>query len=272
MKPATMNHNELMGAALLGASAAEVLRELVEVADDAIFVCDRDWRVLSWGPGAVRLFGRAPGEALAKPLAGMVTPGSAPKLRSALEQVEGGAEVRQLQLEALRADGLVVPVSLSMRGVFGSAGERTGAVVVVRDTTEQVLAQAALAEAQARSERSEALSGVGSWMWDVASGAVQWSAEFYKLHGVDPLSFGGTFDAYLEVVAEEDRDRLERALRASVATCTALEERYRVRLTEGRLVIVRVRAEPAFGPDGSVAGLRGVGQIVPEGEPALAAS
>lgn len=198
-------------------------------------------------------------------MSGLVAFASQARLGGALEQVEGGAEVRHLDLEVQLGDGSAVPASVSLRGMYGPFGELAGAVVVARDATEQVLAQAALAEAQVRFERSEALSGVGSWLWDVSSGAVQWSAEFHRLHGVDPLCFGGTLDAYLslEVVADEDRPRFLNALRASVSTGTAFEERYRVRSRGGSSFLVRARAEPAFGPDGSVVGLRGVGQRVP---------
>jgi PAS domain S-box-containing protein len=245
----------------------DVLRELVEVADDAIFVCDEAWRVASWGPGAARLFGRSAGVALGQAVEVLFAAESRPRLRRALQQVEGGAEVRHLDVEADREDGPPVPASLSLRAVHGARGARAGAVLVVRDSTEQVLAQAALAEAQARSEESEALSGVGSWLWDVTSGTVQWSAEFHRIHGLDPLIFGGTLEAYLDVVAAEDRARLEGALRASAATGIALEERYRVRLPDGGSAWVRVRAQPAFGPDGCVVGLRGVGQAVRAGEP-----
>ena len=72
-----------------------------------------------------------------------------------------------------------------------------GWVVVARDVTEQHLAQATLAEIDARLEEAEALSHVGSWLWDLRTGAVQWSAEFHRIHGVDPLDFAGTFDAYM---------------------------------------------------------------------------
>jgi PAS domain S-box-containing protein len=258
----TSRHNGLVVEAPTGVPAEHVLAALVEMADDAILVCDRHWRVASWGPGATRLFGRSAGEAVGQPVAALLSVAPEARWSRALEQVEGGAELRHLEVEAKRGDGTTAPVSISLRALHGTFGERAGAVVVVRDDTERVLAQAALAEAQARFERSEALSGVGSWFWDVASGAVQWSAEFHRVHGVDPLSFGGTLDAYLRLVAEEDRARLESALRASAATGAAFEERYRVGLARGGSALVRVRGEPAFGPNGSVVGLRGVGQRV----------
>ena len=74
-------------------------------------------------------------------------------------------------------------------------------MVVARDVTEQHLAQATLAEIDARLEEAEALSHVGSWLWDLRTGAVQWSTEFHRIHGIDPLDFAGTFESYMERIS-----------------------------------------------------------------------
>lgn len=68
-------------------------------------------------------------------------------------------------------------------------------VAVVRDITEQRLARAILAEVEFRLREGEALSHIGSWLWDLRTGAVQWSTEFHRIHGVDPFDFDGTFDS-----------------------------------------------------------------------------
>jgi PAS domain-containing protein len=87
-----------------------------------------------------------------------------------------------------------------------------GAVVIARDVTEQHLAQATLAEIDARMEEGEALAHIGSWLWDLRTGAVQWSAEFHRIHGVDPLDFDGTFESHLGLIHPEDRDRVRAAM------------------------------------------------------------
>ena len=98
------------------------------------------------------------------------------------------------------------PVSLSLCSVLDKRGSNVGAVVIVRDVTEQHLAQATLAEVDARMVEGETLAHIGSWLWDLRTGAVQWSAEFHRIHGVDPLDFDGTFESYLALVHPDDRD------------------------------------------------------------------
>ena len=83
-----------------------------------------------------------------------------------------------------------------------------GAVSVAHDLTEQRLAQASLAEVEARRREGEAQAHVGRWLWDIGTGAVQWSDELHRIHGVDPLEFAGTLDAHLACVHDDDRARV----------------------------------------------------------------
>ena len=52
--------------------------------------------------------------------------------------------------------------------------------------TERVKAEHALRAANTLLERTEAIAHVGSWRLDVSSGSVSWSAEMYRIFGLDP--------------------------------------------------------------------------------------
>jgi hypothetical protein len=45
---------------------------------------------------------------------------------------------------------------------------------------------------------------VGLWTWDYTTGAVDWSPEQYRLHGVDPAAIP-CWDAWTEAIVPEDR-------------------------------------------------------------------
>jgi PAS domain S-box-containing protein len=139
-----------------------------------------------------------------------------------------------------------------------------GFVGVARDLTEQRLAQAALAETAALLRDAEALAHAGRWLWDIASGAVQWSEEMHRIHGVDPVSFDGTLDAHLACVQGDDRAALRAALVASVESGRPLDVEYRIRRADGIERSIYARAEPTFGSAGAVVGLRGFAQDVTE--------
>jgi PAS domain S-box-containing protein len=172
-----------------------------------------------------------------------------------------GERIVHFESEVVRADGMPVPVSLSLCPV-DDYGAGPAGVILARDVTEQRLAQAALAEVEVRLQEGEALAHIGSWLWDLRTGVVQWSTEFHRIHGMDPLDFGGTLQSYLDVVHPEDREPLRAGLEGSAVSGRSWEEDYRVVLPDDQVRVVRVRAQPTIGSAGAVVGLRGVGQDV----------
>ncbi len=247
----------------------DVVGAIIDTCDDAILVCDRDGRTTTWSATAERLFGCPASYALGQSLPLLFANHVRRDLDALMSRAMSGDRILHFESEVLRTDGMPVPVSLSLCPVAGTSGATAGVVVVVRDVTEQRLAQATLAEVEVRQREGEALAHIGSWLWDVRTGVVQWSIEFHRIHGVDPLEFGGTLEAYLDLVHPEDRARLHAAMEASAKSRRPLEEEYRVAPGQpvddlGRVV---VRAQPTVGSAGTVIGLRGIGQRITRDRP-----
>ena len=68
------------------------------------------------------------------------------------------------------------------------------------------------AESERRLSLAQSFSQVGTWEWDIATGALTWTEDVYRLFGVEsgtPM----TFEAFLELIHAEDRRVVRRALR-----------------------------------------------------------
>lgn len=243
---------------------------MIETSDDAVFTCDRAGTVSTWSAAAERLFGCPAGDVVEGPLDVRFPEHLRAEVRSVLRRTFAGERVKHFETEVVRADGMPVPVWLSLCPVLDAGGTAVTAVVVARDVTEQHLTQATLAEVEYRLEEGEALAHLGRWLWDLRTGAVQWSAEFHRIHGVDPLDFEGTFDAHLRRIHDDDRERVAAAMKRSVASGRPLKDEYRIVRPDGGIRAVHVRAEPTIGSAGSAVGLRGIGQDVTDraGSPA----
>ncbi len=241
---------------------ASVLDAVLETSNDAVFVQRADATITSWNPAAERLFGCAAGAVLGRSCIDLFSA----HLRADVEQLFAAAlagdRIAHYESEVVRDDGMPVPISLSLTPVSDGSGGAAALVLIARDITEQRLAQASLAEIDARVRESEALAHVGSWLWDLRTGAVQWSHEFHRIHGIDPLDFGGTLDAHVEAIHADDRSRVRTKMEAAVALSRAFEDEYRVVRPDREVRDVYVRAHPAAGSAGSVVGLRGIGQDV----------
>ena len=239
-----------------------VLAAILDTSDDAIFGQDAAGLVTSWNRAAERCFGHREAEIVGRPAVDLFPDHLRAELRVVFATVLAGDRVNHLESEILRTDGMPLPISLSICPVHETGGDAAGSVVVARDITEQRLAQATLAEVEARVQESEALAHVGSWLWDLRTGTVQWSDEFHRIHGVDPLDFEGTLDAHLAAVHADDRDRVRAGMDESVASGRPFDAEYRVVRPTGEVRRVRARAQPQVGSAGAAVGLRGIGQDI----------
>jgi PAS domain S-box-containing protein len=245
-----------------GITAAALLSAVVEMSDDAIFTCDAKGKVTRWSATAERLFGRPAQEVLESPFDALFPAHLGEEVRGVVAAVLEGDRVRHFETEVQRPDGMPLPISLSLCPVLDEAKNPLGTVVIARDVTEQHLAQAALAEIDARIEEGEALAHIGSWLWDLRTGTVQWSTEFHRIHGMDPLDFDGTFESHLGRIHPADREMVRAAMVRSIESVKPFNCEYRVVCPGQEVRLIQVRAQPTLGSTGKAVGLRGIGQNV----------
>ncbi len=247
-------------------TAEALFRAIIDTSDDAIFTTDATGRITGWSATAERLFGCPAAGAVDHPMELLFAPHLRPDARALMARVCAGERVTHFESEFLRPDGMPVPISLSLCPVGAEPPEEVpvGALVVARDVTEQRLAQATLAEVEVRLEEGEALAHVGSWLWDIRTGTVQWSTEFHRIHAVDPSEFDGTFESHLATLHPDDREWVREQLERSVTSGRPFDAGYRIVRPDGEVRVMRARAQPTVGSAGTVVGLRGIGQDVTE--------
>jgi PAS domain S-box-containing protein len=243
-------------------TTSDMLAAVVEMSDDAIFSFDSAGRVATWCPTAERLFGCSAHQVLDRTLDVLFPQHLAAEVQAVVVTVLAGNRIKHFETEVVRPDGMPLPVSLSLCPILDEHKTTIGSVVIARDVTEQRLAQATLAEVDARMQAGEAMAHIGSWMWDVRTGAVQWSKEFHRIHGVDLLDFDGTFEGYLALIHPEDRPDVRNSMTASIQSGHPYQDEYRVERPAGEVRYVQVRAQPSFGSDGTGVGLRGIGRAI----------
>jgi PAS domain S-box-containing protein len=150
-------HGELRGFSYItqdmsvSRQAEEELRRLsaiVEHSADAIISTTPDKRIVtSWNKGAERLFGYTAREMIGRPASVLVPPEEAQAQEEMLRQVREGGRVEHYETQALRKDGSLVDLSLSMSPVKYMTGELIGISSIARDISERKRAQSLLEEA-----------------------------------------------------------------------------------------------------------------------------
>ena len=149
--------------------------------------------------------------------------------------------------------------------------QRTAQLVEANDQLGREIAERRDAETKLRRSEGELaeaqdLARLGRWEWDLGSGAVTWSDDLYRIHGYEPGAFPMTFDKAVELVPDEDRQRIERNLAAALA----MRQRelpdieYRIVRADGELRALLGRARLFFDDAGSPVRMVGVVQDVTE--------
>lgn len=140
---------------------------------------------------------------------------------------------------------------------------------MVVDELERTATDRGLEEHRRLLEMSAAVSGVGHWRLDVATGRVFWSDEIYRIHGLDPATFDPMLDDAVSFYHAEDRPILQAHIAHAVATGEGYEIQLRVRRTDDAIRNVAARASCEFDADGKVCAMFGVFQDVTEQVKAL---
>ncbi len=237
------------------------LRAIGEVSSDGLIELDDAGSVLAANRVARRLFGVA------------LAPLPSRRLDHAFADRSGWIEILTRALRGEHVQGyraeLVpgarprVPVQLALVPLREAPDRALHTVlVVVRDLSEQLASQQALADSEQRIRRAESLARTGSFVVDAAQRSVQWSHGVFDIFRTDPGRFDSTLDGHLALVHEDDREQVAGMLAQALAGQTPTGVDHRIITPQGEQRWVFVAVEPRFDADGAVLGLSGACQDI----------
>jgi PAS domain S-box-containing protein len=212
-------------------------RRLIDSAHDAFVSIDDEGRINGWNAAAETMFGWTAADARGRSLADTVIP---ERYRAGhlagVERYRRTGEARvlneRIEITALRRDGTEFPVELAIWPVCSNGRMTFCAFVSDITPRRDMLAELRHADEQMRSSEqrlvaAQEMTGVGSWEWDIDSGAVTWSEQLYRNFGVDPESFEPSFDAYISLCHPDDRQFLLETVTRLLNECGTFEIEHR---------------------------------------------
>jgi diguanylate cyclase (GGDEF)-like protein/PAS domain S-box-containing protein len=115
--------------------AVSDLAAIVQSSDDAIVSLSPEGLIESWNPGAERLYGYTPAEAIGRPISIVEPRGRPGETPAVLALVRRGQAVEGLETLRVRRDGSEVHVSVSVSPIVDAGGEVIGVAEIGRDIT-----------------------------------------------------------------------------------------------------------------------------------------
>lgn len=113
-----------------------LLAAIVASSDDAIYSNDLEFKLVTWNPGAERLYGYTAVEAIGQSVSILIPPDRVAEERAVLARVMTGERVPPYESQRVRKDGSVVDVSMSVSPIE-AGGRIVGASRIVRDISER---------------------------------------------------------------------------------------------------------------------------------------
>jgi signal transduction histidine kinase/CheY-like chemotaxis protein len=139
------------------------------------------------------------------------------------------------------------------------AGRTTGAVVMFSDITVRKRAEEELRRSEQGLAEAQRMAHLGNWELDLISNELIWSDEIYRIFEIDKDKFAATYEAFLNAIHPEDRDRVNNAYTESLKNRKPYEIEHRLQMPDGRIKYVNEKCETYFGEDGKP--LRSIGTV-----------
>lgn len=141
-----------VSARIAAENAQRHLAAIVNSSDDAIISKSLNETILSWNPGAERVYGYTAEEMLGQSLSLLMPPGRTDELPQLLGEVQKGFSIERYHTVRRRKDGKDIDVALTLSPIRDVAGNIIGASAIARDITEDKQAEEELKKAKAAAD------------------------------------------------------------------------------------------------------------------------
>jgi two-component system cell cycle sensor histidine kinase/response regulator CckA len=196
--------------------------------DYTIFLLDAASRPTSWNSSVRRVLGYEKSEFLRLSASDLYTPADrqaqVPE-RDLAEATEHGQAISDRWV--LRKDGSRIWASMSLSSVHDRQGRLLGFSQRLRDISRSRHIEQQLRRHQETLELALDAAGLGTWEYDLATGAMQWDARAKALFGL-PADATVTHPAWIEALHPEDRLPASELWQRALRDCSRYSAEYRV--------------------------------------------
>jgi len=139
-------------------------------------------------------------------------------------------------------------------------------IAVQEDITERKRAEEALREVNANLSKAQQIAHLGSFEWDIDTGAITWSDELYRIYGVDPEKFGRTitFEDVMKLIHSDDSPKIRENTKRMLEGGKPLPIEYRAIRRDGTERILFGDSEVMFDESGKPVKMIGTIQDITE--------
>jgi PAS domain S-box-containing protein len=148
-------------------------------------------------------------------------------------------------------DGFHVPVHVTANTLWNQRHEVVGAFAFVSVLRAQKAVENTLRRSESSLAEAQRIAKIGSWELDLRKNELIWSDEIYRIFEIDKTRFGASYEAFLEAIHPDDRERVNRTYAKSLETRAPYEITHRLRIQDGRIKYVHEICETQYDDKGT---------------------
>jgi PAS domain S-box-containing protein len=111
-------------------------------------------------------------------------------------------------------------------------------LLTIDDITGQKKLEHKLKISEERLKKAQQIAKLGHWELDIVNNKLMWSDEIYRIFDIKPQEFDATYEAFLNNIHPEDRDKVNEAYTSSLKNKTDYEIEHRLLLKSGKIKYV----------------------------------
>jgi diguanylate cyclase (GGDEF)-like protein/PAS domain S-box-containing protein len=233
-------------------------RTLFEHAPVGILISDAQSYCLDANASMCRMLGYTRAELIGLHASGIVVPTEIQHIAPALNDIKAKSDYHR-EWQFRRKDGSAFSAEVSatlmpdgtVLGMVSDITERKQAEQLLQTSEREQRQLSQLLEIERfRLVTAQRVAKIGSWETDIATMAIIWSEETYRIHETDPASFRPTHQGFMEYVHPEDRAAVDEAFRQSLNQRAACVIDHRLLMPGGRIKFVEERWQMFFDEGG----------------------
>jgi two-component system sensor histidine kinase/response regulator len=231
-------------AAALARARAEIDR-FFDLSLDLMVIANDTGHFVRVNPAFEQILGYTPQELTDRPFTDFIHPDDLqPTLDTYATQAAGGA-IADFENRYRCRDG-------SYRWLLWSATRIQDGFIyaTARDVTERKRTEVELRASEQRLTLAQRAGGIGSWDWNVATGAIVWSAEMEEMYGLPAGGFENRYENWARMVHPDDLAAVEAALNHAAATQSDWRQSFRIHRPDGAERWISALARPYHDSDG----------------------
>ncbi len=181
---------------------------------------------------------------------------------SLLERLHGTGAIPEIEFVVRHRDGRPRDVVVSL--VSCDLGGDACILSIFQDVTQRRQADDALRTRERQLLLAQQIAHMGSWEWDMHTGALSWSDELWRMLGLEPGAVRPSYEAFLALVHPEDRGAVREIIDRAAGDGQPFRFDFRTCRPDGSVRILHCRGEVTCDAAGRPVRMFGTDQDVTE--------